>query len=127
MREDTAQQAAKNNCSVQVETKTASTSPAPPTTAEISPDKFQTLLEDWLSLQSPEVTAQLTLDYESDVKPIHVPFAEHCMEDLECHLSVLFQYVEPDLELTRVGKGKLVKQKSRLLLVENQRIPRLDR
>ena len=73
------------------------------------------------------MAAQHTLDYESDVKPIHVAFAEHCVEDLERHLSLLFQYVEPDVKLTRVAKGKLAKQNLRLLLVENQRFPHLDR
>ncbi len=93
---------------MQLERKTASTSPAPPTTAEITAEKFLTLLEDWLCLHSPEVAAQLTLDYDADIKPIHVAFAEHCMDDLERHLSLLFQYVEPDVELTRVAKGKPV-------------------
>ena len=45
-----------------------------------------------------QLAAPLMLDYESDVKPIHVAFAEQCMEDLERHFSLAFQQVEQDLE-----------------------------
>ena len=110
---------------MQPETKTASASPAPPTTAEISHETFQTLLEDWLGQQSPEVTAQLTLDYESDVKSIYLAFATQCMEDLEHDLSLVFQHIEPDKEFSQVAKGKLVKRFRAYCLLKTSGSPTL--
>ena len=56
------------------------------------------------------VAAQVTLDYAADVKPIHAAFVGHCMDDLERHLSLLFQSVEHDVGITQVAKGNLAKQ-----------------
>ena len=87
----------------------ASTSPAPPTTAEITAQKFLTLLEDWLRKRSPGEAAQLTLDYDADVKPIHEAFAANSMDDLGRHLSLLFQAVVHNVELTRDNKERLAR------------------